>query len=143
MVVKIIGIHWVKEYINAAFENDTELIGLYDKGVKVNSVKEVCDSVYEKLESLIEPCEMRGIVIGDKKVGYFTYSPKVLTSFGLNKEYRTKEYLTEFWEAIKKAIGSDFQCALFNHNVRAIEWLEKCGMNIILENLTILYYAGN
>lgn len=135
----VINIDELKEYINAAFENDTELIGLYDKSVGVESLEDICDNVFEKISSLIEPAELRGVEVDGVEVGYFVYQPEVLISFGLNKMYRDKKYLSEFWKFIKSELGETFTCCLFGHNIRAINWLkEKCGMKIIFENVTIL-----
>jgi hypothetical protein len=143
LVAKTIDINHLQEYVRTAFENDFELIDFYDKSVSVSSIEEICENVCDKLESLIEPCELRGILVNDKIVGYFAFSQGILTSFGLNLVYRNEEYLKEFWELIKSEIGGSFQCCLFGHNLRAIKYLEKMEMKIILENMTILYHAGN
>lgn len=138
LTILIIGIGELREYIDAAFENDMELIDLYDKNVEVDNLEDICENMYDKISSLIEPAEYRGISVGGLKIGYFVYVTGNLISFGMNKIYRDKEHLNEFWRLIKSELGEPFQCSLFGYNRRAIAWLKKCGMKIIFENVTIL-----
>ena len=142
MDIVSIGIEDLKEYIYSAFIGDDEIIEIYDPNVNVRSIEDVCESVYEKIESLVAPCKINGVLIDEKKVGYFAYSNNMLISFGFNKEYRSKEWLIEYWETIKSTIGCDFQCALFSVNKRAINWLKKQGMSVLFENITILTYEN-
>ncbi len=139
---EFIAIDELMDYINSAFESDDELVDIYDPSVKVSSVKEVCENVYEKIESLIDPCSLIGVSIDGDKAGYFAYSHNMLISFGLNKKYRNREYLIEFWGMIKDELGDSFQCALFSVNKRGIDWLKRQGMEILFENITILNYKN-
>ena len=140
MVVKKINIIELPIFINAAFENDEELIGLYDKSVEVETIEDICINVFEKIASLSGSTELRGVSIDGNNIGFFVFNPGYLISFGINVEYRNKKVLSDFWALIKKELGGTFQCALFSVNVRGINWLKKCGMNIIFENLTILQH---
>ncbi len=138
MVVKNIHIEELKEYIDETFYGDDEILNCYDKTVPVTRITDVCESVFTKIESLQQSAEIRGIEIGGMKVGYFVFHPSVLLSFGINSEYREKEYLIDFWETINTELGGTFQVALFSYNRRAINWLQKCGMKILFDNATLM-----
>ncbi len=142
MKIVNIGIDDLKEYIYSAFMGDDEIISIYDPSVNVRSIEDVCESVHEKIESLVDPCRINGVWIDGNKAGYFAYSQNSLISFGLNKEYRDKNNLVDFWNVIKYAIGDNFQCALFSVNKRGVDWLKKQGMSVLFENITILTYEN-
>lgn len=137
MIKKQVDIDELREYIYAAFNGDDEIVGLYDRSVVVKSVKDVCENIVFKIESA-ENISNFAISHCGEKVGYFSYEGNNLVSFGLNKEYRVKSILKRFWELIKEELGDDFTCALFSYNKRAIKWLEKNGMTVLFENITIL-----
>ncbi len=88
MKIVNIGIEDLKECIYSAFIGDDEIVDIYDPSVKVGNIEAVCESVHEKIESLVEPCNINRVLIDGNKVGYFAYSKNSLISFGLNKEYR-------------------------------------------------------
>lgn len=139
MRIEKINTEELKYFISSAFWDDNELISLYDKNVPVKFIEDVCDNVYEKISSLTEKSSIRGVTDDEGfPIGYFAFEPQALISFGININYRNKVNLVEFWEHIKKEIGTTFSCYLFDYNVRAINWLKKCGMNILFENVTIL-----
>ena len=142
MDIVSINISDLKGYIYCAFRGDDEIVNIYDPSVKMTSVEDVCESINEKIESLVDPCSISGIWIDGNKAGYFAYSQNSLISFGLNKEYRNKNNLVDFWDAIKGAIGDNFQCALFSVNKRGIDFLKKCGMSVLFENITVLTYEN-
>ncbi len=62
------------------------------------------------------------------KKNYFFFSRKILISFCVKPEYRTKDNLIKFGEFIKSELGKHFTCYLYNKNKRAINFLEKIGM---------------
>jgi len=138
MNVKTIELSELKSYIEEAFLGDEELMGLYDKSVPITRVQDICDNVFLKISSLLQPAILRGVEIEGEKVGYIAFNPGVLLSFGLKKEYRTKENLIKYWELIRTEMNGDFQVALFGHNLRAINWLRKCGAQTLFENVTLL-----
>jgi hypothetical protein len=138
MVSKKINIEEFRPYIDVAFNKDYELIDLYDKSVDVKSIEEICENVFYKISSLIKPCELRGVLVKENPIGYFAFETGSLISFGVNKQHRYKEHLSEFWELIKHELGGTFTTCLFSYNIRAINWLKKCNMNILFDNLTVL-----
>lgn len=138
MVVKNIHIEELNPFIEAAFLGDDELLNCYDKSVPVTRITDVCENVFAKIQSLIQPAELRGIEINGNKIGYFAFHPGVLISFGLRIEYRSKENLSKFWEIIKSELGGAFQCAIFSYNSRGLNFLKKGGMNVLYDNITFL-----
>ncbi len=49
--------------------------------------------------------------------------------------HRTKETLAEFWNKIREVLTDKFACILYRNNTRAINWLQKCGMEIVENDL--------
>lgn len=132
-------------YIMGAFVGDDEIVSYYDKARMISSIMGACQDIHKKITQEYNDCVLVGIEEDNRKLGYFAYSPDraYLVSFGINKSYRVLESLKEFWGFIKSDIGDTFQCMLFSHNKRAISWLEKCGMDILFENITILTFSQN
>lgn len=126
-----------KEFIDAAFENDFEIIELYDKSVKVEDIAGVTHSIYEKLE-LIDDIQFYGIDVYGIKIGYFAFKDNLLISFGVNILWRKSRIFVVLFDMIKDKIGKNFQCVLFSYNQRAIKWLQKMKMEVVCENVTIL-----
>lgn len=138
MTVKNINIDELKDYVYNAFIDDEELIEYFDKNANVKTTNEAIESVCEKIKSQYSDSAFFGVEINGIKEGYFVFRENLLISFGMNKKYRNKEVLSEFWEEIKKHLGNSFQAALYSYNTRAISFLEKCGMKILYDNITIL-----
>lgn len=132
---------YIKDYINVAFAGDEEILQYYDKSQQVTTIADVCENVYMKLMNLYSDAVFMPFVYDGHKLGYFAYSDGLLISFGVNKRYRTREALQAFWDEITDALGQEFSCALYGHNTRGIEWLKKCGMQVLGENVTILIYT--
>ena len=133
-----VNIEQLYPYIEIAFEGDSELLQYFDKEANVKSVEAAIENVKEKIRTRYEDAEFMGVEISDEKVGYFVFYKDLLISFGLNKEYRRKILLGWFGDLIKENLGEHFSCALFNHNYRAIGFLEKMGMKVQMKNITIL-----
>jgi hypothetical protein len=127
----------IKEFIDIAFENDFEIIELYDKSVKVDDIAGVTYSVHEKLK-LVEDLIFYGIEVNGVKIGYFAYKDNLLISFGVNILWRKYRIFVVLFDMIKEKIGENFQCVLFSYNQRAIKWLQKMKMEVVCENVTIL-----
>lgn len=133
-----ISIDELKDFIIAGFFNDYGIFDYYDKGEKIETLEDVYDNVFQKIKTLYPESENYGVLINDKKVGYFSFEENMLISFTLNDAYRMPEYLKEFWSIIKSVVGNNFKCVLYSYNTRAVNWLIKCGMQPILTNVTIL-----
>lgn len=138
MTSKSINIEELKEYIDAAFYGDIELLSFYDPSQPVKTIEEACENVYSKIKYNYSDDQFSGIEIGGEKVGYFVYGNSILISFGINRKYREGISLSHFWGKIKEKLGDTFQCVLYSHNKRAIGWLERCGMETKVNNVSIL-----
>src|ERR1700694_3156625 len=110
MTTEEIYIEGLLNYIYCAFDNDIELLMYYDRGASVKTIDDACINVYEKVKHTYPDSICIGVRKDGKKAGYFVYSPGLLISFGLNKKYRDKEGLSEFWGLIVDAIGTEFGC---------------------------------
>lgn len=143
MQVKHIHIDELFSYVEQAFDNDDDILFYYDKKVKPKTIPDACRNVVDKINMEYSDSEIRGVLIDGNKAGYFIYEGDMLISFGLNKEFRTREYLPVFWSYIKQELGDTFQCLLYSYNLRAVEFLQRCGMNILFENVTLLKFENN
>ena len=143
MTVQPIDINDLRVYVDAAFDGDDDILFYYDKKEKVKTISEACENVVNKVENQYDDSQIRGLKINGSKVGYFVYTNDLLVSFGVNKHYRNKAILTDMWEIIKKEMGDTFQCLLYSYNVRAVDWLKRCGMDILFENVTVLRFENN
>lgn len=140
MTVKEIHIDELIGYVAGAFKGDDDIVFYYDRNEKVKTVDDASNNVVEKIRKIYSGSELRGVQIDGERVGYFVFADELLISFGMNKKYRNKEVLSEMWDEIKKELGATFQCLLYSYNVRGVEWLRKCGMDILFENITILRF---
>lgn len=138
MTTETIYINDLKEYIAAAFRDDYEIVFNFDPKYLVQTTEHAIDIVFQKIETDYSECYMKGLKNGNNKIGYMVYENDLLISFGINPNYRNASCLIEFWAGIKSTLGDNFQCVLFSNNKRGIAWLNKCGMKIVCESVTIL-----
>lgn len=138
-----INIDSIKGYIYAAFKGDYECIGLFDPKYPVSSWEEAAQIVFDKIEGEYSDMNMVGLDRNGEMVGFFVYTKELLISFGINVELREETFLSKFWEIIKLTVGEPFQCVLHSVNKRAVGWLERCGMKILFESVTILGTSKN
>jgi hypothetical protein len=130
----------LKQFILSALWDDDELLLYYDKTANVTTLPEAINNVFDKIKTHYPHSILKGIEIDDKKAGFFAYCGELLISFGVNKEYRNSYYLSQFFEQIKTELGGEFTCLLYAHNKRAIGWLERCNMDVVCKNVTILRF---
>ena len=97
----------------------------YDPTSEAKNNEEAASEIFEKLvdHSKDRPCEF---YMTD--IGYIFFSDKLLISFCVKSECRTKENLKMFGDLIKEKLGEHFKCFLFSKNTRAINYLERIGM---------------
>jgi RimJ/RimL family protein N-acetyltransferase len=82
---------------------------------------------------------------GEKEIGFVYYFGEVLVSFGVNKEYRNKDFLMSLFGDMKKWMGNGFVTYMWERNQRAIKWFEKCGMereDCNIDNVVKLRYKS-
>jgi len=69
------------------------------------------------------------VVYQKKPIGYFvTIADDWLYSFSINKKYRKKDLLINWWRQIEKTLKKEFYCCLSEKNEKAIGFLIKNGM---------------
>jgi len=74
-------------------------------------------------------------VIHEKQpIGYVVTFGNTLYSFSINIKFRKKDILIGWWNEIKKVLGKNFVCNIYNNNTRCIEFLKKQQMEIIEVN---------
>lgn len=140
MKVTRIDMEDLREYVYSALIDDEELVKLFDRRAHISTTLEAVENVIEKIEGVYYDAELFGIDIEGMPEGYFAFKDNLLISFGMNIFYRNKTVLSKFWEAIKDKMGNDFQCVLYSHNERAINFLKRAGMKIAFDNITVLTY---
>ena len=145
MTAKGITLTELKIAIEISFAGDREIVKLYDPNVKVESVKDVTDNIFDKIEKIETGCGIKGVFHREKLIGYFVTYDKILVSFSLAMQYRTRTYLRAFFSLIKDEIGKEIYCRLWTKNTRAIRWLMKNGMIDIhqQDKITHLIYLKN
>jgi hypothetical protein len=118
------------EAIKIAFANDTDIAENCDPSNEDKSQDGVAKDVYEKIVEYEELFDGDFIVLNNdgKDVGFVYCLPRLLVSFGVNKQYRTKEFLPVVFDTIKQNAGEEFESFMWSRNTRAIQWLKKCGM---------------
>jgi RimJ/RimL family protein N-acetyltransferase len=116
--------------IEYAFKDDNEINKYCDADYKDASINELVLSIYNKLLEHEEygTCKFVELIIDNELIGFFFCFKHLLVSFGINKKYRNKETLTKVFNIIKNEFNSDFECYMWERNIRAINWLKKCGM---------------
>ena len=138
MLIRAIYKEELPAYVEEAFKEDYDLVDYYDKNVNVKNVDDCIANVIEKINQCYPDADIYGVEEYGCKIGYFVCDNDLLISFGININYRDKDTLEVFWAFIKNTIGQTFQCVLYSHNKRGINFLQKGGMKILFENITIL-----
>jgi hypothetical protein len=120
------------EAIYVAFFGDNDLINRYHVvgGNLDDCVKDTFNKCIEA--SRLVPLEFFEVYIDEIKVGYTVMSRTYnnLYSFAINVQYRGNLALSEWFGIVTKLLNSEFTCALWTKNDRAIEFLKKHGMEI-------------
>lgn len=125
------------------FKNDKDLLIYFDPQSKALNNEEAAMEIYKKLvdHSKDKRCVFKrvyniGYVFFEKKsfISRLIGSRNVLISFCVKPEFRTREGLAFFSDAIKAELGNHFDCYLYNKNTRAISFLEKLGMKKVDSN---------
>lgn len=138
-MIEIVGLPFeeIERLVYIAFRGDEDLInkyhimsGNFEKCVRstVDAIKDVADNY---------PLKFYKVVNDGTDIGFVTLGTDFLHSFGINIKYRTKEMLSEWWDAVM-SINKYFFCTLHKKNERAIEYLKNRGMVIFSENDSII-----
>ncbi len=132
-----ISIDDLRPLVEYAFTGDRELIEKYH--ITGGSLKDCVDST---MEAIMDVNNVYGLKCYDvylfaDKIGYATFGPEFLHSFGINIKFRTKEILNDWWKLMNK-IMSDFFCTLHSKNTRAINFLKRQGMIVHSEGENLI-----
>lgn len=143
MITKEVSYNQLEPAVRVAFENDNDMLRLYDKNVIVNNLEDVIIDVLHKLKeypSVYPDTIFKSVVDKNKTVGYIVFKEETLISFGLCMEYRKRKYLNDFFSLIRKELKGHFCCTLWSRNIRAVKWLLGMGLKIYDTNpyVTIL-----
>lgn len=128
----------MKEWIYIACEGDKGLLKYFDPAFHPTTPEEAAEIIYQKIVSNYPESRMEPISRNGEVVGFIAWLPGLLISFGVNIRHRNPEILSQAWDLIISTVGEGFSCVLYTQNSRAINWLRRCGMNLIGENVTIL-----
>lgn len=141
MIAKTITYKEFEQAVKVSFSDDPKIFDLYDPNVKVSSVSEISDNIISKIKDH-SSVEIKGLYDKSKLVGYYVRGNGILISFGLCVEYRTRKFKRKLFDLIKSDFKGMFVCFLWSVNIRAIRFLEKCGMKVIQmdHQLTKLIY---
>lgn len=140
MISESIDLSKLAKFVVAAFDGDEDIIDMFDKDENVKDTDDVISSVIHKIKSQYSDSSVFGLYDDNDKnpIGFFVVDEdeKILISFGLNIGHRKDASC--LFEEIKKVLGDEFNCMLYSYNKRAIKWLEKMGMKVIVKNISIL-----
>lgn len=144
-MMRLVPIHYdLKKYVEIAYKDDNDLLTKYH--IDNYNFEQAVDVTMQMISLTSKDVKMSffGVVNNNENIGYLCVFSNNLYSFGINIKKRTKEVLSEFWSSIKEVLGNSFICMLFKNNIRAIKYLQKCGMVIIEgveeEAVTLLYH---
>lgn len=138
MMPKAIHIDQLLPFLLATYEGDHELVAYFDPGCSVTTWKECCYAIERKVRENYPEATIKCVLDGDYPIGYYIFDGDMLISFGMRPAYRKKEWLTALWEQITAEFSGPFSCVLYSINSRAITWLQKCGMKLLFDHVSIL-----
>lgn len=113
--------------LNAVSGDHVGLRDFTDVDSEVSSFEEGAHDFYVKIKEYQQLYDTRFIEIDGGYIFYIT-KPKVLVSFFLHVDKRTRRGLDNLWKAMVDNIGEEFICILWAKNTRAIKWLKSRGM---------------
>lgn len=120
----------LSKFIKIAYEEDSELLEKYhvDKYDLMGAVSSTLSMIYKVVEWEDLEMDYYKVMYNETPIGYICTYPNNLYSFGINKNYRTKDILTDWWSKVKGIMGEKFITMLYPNNTRAINFLKKQGM---------------
>lgn len=142
MKVEIVPICRREEMLRDMFSEDKALIETYhiDAGKGIEScVKRTFDDMKKFSEysvHAIENGEGRIAYFGREIVGGLLF----MTGFHIKTKYRTKEFISYFWEMVKRYVGPEnVFTSVYKKNSRAVDFLLKNG-EIVFETTNTLTF---
>ena len=135
IVIRVVNILKIEDYIRSSWEGDGKLEKFYDKSLAKRTLEGMVKDTSRKIRDMMEQDEqlsLLGIEVNRTPMGFLIISEKlsVFYSFGVNAKYRSKEILTAIFEYVKVKLKYNFYSVMYEYNTRAINWLQKCGMEV-------------
>jgi hypothetical protein len=137
--IEIFEVVELEKSINIAFKDDKKLIeeyhilgGTLEDCVRDTKLKiiEESDRITLDWYKVLDDCED---IIGFVVIS-MTY--KLLYSFGLNIKSR-ELYKNKFFDELKNIFEGNFTCGLWKKNTRGLKFLERMGMELVMEDENI------
>lgn len=140
----------LKELISFSFEGDNDLLDKYhiSPGSLDHCVNHTYTFVDKNKDFYGGDMHLASVVTAEFGIIGYTVviinekSPNELYSFGIKKEFRTKEVLAGWLSAVQKEIGIPYYIILWDVNTRAIEFFRKNGF-IVEERNELLRLTNN
>lgn len=130
----------IGKYVGFAFEGDNELVEKFH--FADTTLEETVASNVKNIIELSEKIDLDCYAVywRENIIGFFVmaYHNSMLYSFGINKQYRVKEILMDWWEYVKTISGEYLVCPLNAENKRAINFFIKNGMEVLSEDENIV-----
>ncbi len=131
-MLKIVKIskHQVDSIIKLCYDSDTDLLEKYFP------VKNTNDELIQEAVSMIDTASKEykmsyyKVLFNNEPIGYFVCAKQLLYSFSIILKFRKKDILIDWWKSVKEVLGKVFIVVLYDDNTRAIEFLEKQGMEV-------------
>jgi len=140
IAIKTIPIEDIGRYVGIAFDGDNELVEKFHKADK--TLEETIAGNIKNINELAGKIDLKCFVVywGDNEIGFFVmaYHNSMLYSFGINKKYRVKNILLDWWGSIKALVGEYLICPLNSENTRAINFFVRNGMQVLERDKSIV-----
>jgi len=120
--------------ILSAFSGDREIENFCDPNSHDKTGSGVAVDTFNKLrawDELSDDGVFTEVFNGGNVVGFIYTVPGRLVSFGVSPNHRVKPVLKKVFEDIVEMAGDEFLCAMWTRNSRGVQWLQRCGMEIL------------
>lgn len=114
-----------------SFSGDENISKFCDPSIKTSTPEGVAFDVYVKLMDYthcFDQWSFHRFKHEGVSIGFYFTARNMLVSFCVNKDYRTPDILSRFFDEISSSFPGDFCSFMWARNTRAINWLKKCGM---------------
>ena len=93
------------------------------------------DNIQDTVNNISEGSVMYVVNTGGKLAAYFVWHKTlegdlILEGFHVLKEFRTRPFLTEFWQIVKDKFNGPFKTGIYCKNEQAIKSLLKAGFEV-------------
>jgi hypothetical protein len=141
ITVRKIPLSEIQKFCEIAFVGDNAFVEKYhfqDKTIEDLVMNNVIN-IYELTKQM--PVKCYSIYWESKPIGFTVVAKGLLYSFGIKKEYRTKQITLTWLDWVKGLLAYDFVVCLFPENTRAINFFTRNGLTIgktTKENVTLM-----